>query len=92
MFSDKKNKYDMNSTNQIAERNIIGSNTTFVGEIISEGDFRIDGTVEGKIKTTARVIIGKKGVVKGELTCSNADIEGSVNGTLIVDQSIFFST
>lgn len=86
MFSDKKNKYDMNSTNQIAERNIIGSNTTFVGEIISEGDFRIDGTVEGKIKTTARVIIGKKGVVKGELTCSNADIEGSVNGTLIVDQ------
>lgn len=85
MFSDKKNNSN-NSSNQIAERNIIGSNTKFIGDIISDGDFRIDGTIEGTIKTSARIIIGKKGLIKGDVTCSNADIEGTVNGTLIVDQ------
>lgn len=85
MFSDKKNNSSA-STNQIAERNIIGSNTKFIGDIISDGDFRIDGTVEGTIKTSARIIIGKKGLIKGDVVCSNADIEGTVNGTLSVDQ------
>ncbi len=85
MFSDKRTKPNVNS-NQIAERNIIGSNTTFVGDIISEGDFRIDGTIEGTIKTSARIIIGKNGIIKGDVICSNADVEGTITGTLSVDQ------
>jgi len=85
MFSDKKNKSNDNS-NQIAERNIIGKNTTFIGDIISDGDFRIDGTIEGKIKTKGRLILGKQGLIKGNVSCNNADIEGTINGTLTVDQ------
>lgn len=85
MFSDKKNKPNNNS-NQMAERNIIGSNTTFVGDIVSEGDFRIDGTIEGTIKTSARIIIGKNGIIKGDVSCNNADIEGTIHGNLEVDQ------
>jgi cytoskeletal protein CcmA (bactofilin family) len=86
MFSDKKTRPNSNNSNQMAERNIIGSNTKFVGDIISDGDFRIDGTIEGTIKTTARIIIGKNGTVNGEMACSNADIEGTVNGKLTVDE------
>ncbi len=84
MFSDKSKTNT--SSNQIAERNIIGSNTTFVGDIISEGDFRIDGTIEGTIKTSARIIVGKNGIIKGDVTCSNADVEGTITGSLSVDQ------
>lgn len=81
MFSEKK----INPT-QVFERNIIGKNSSFVGDIKSEGDFRIDGKVEGKIKTSGRVVIGKDGFVEGTIDCSNADIEGKFSGNLNVDQ------
>ena len=84
MFSEKKSK--PNNTNQTAGRNILAKNTTFIGDIISEGDFRIDGTIEGSIKTAGRIIVGKAGVIKGKTTCTNADIEGSISGELTVKQ------
>ena len=79
MFSEKKDKEP-----QVSERNIIGKNTSILGDVISEGDFRIDGKVEGTIKTKGRVIIGKSGNVSGKIECNNADIEGKFSGELIV--------
>jgi len=86
MFSDKRNS--KNTTNTINERNIIGVNTTIKGDIILEGDFRIDGKIEGTVKTKGRIIIGKQGVIKGDAICHNADIEGTITGTLNVDDML----
>lgn len=83
MFSEKKSK--SSSTNPTGDRNIIGKNTTFVGDIISEGDFRIDGTIDGSIKTSGRIIVGKDGKIKGKTTCNNADVEGTITGELNVE-------
>ncbi|WP_440879679.1 bactofilin family protein [Tenacibaculum sp. C7A-26P2] len=68
----------------VSERNVIGGNTKIVGEIVSEGDFRIDGTLEGNIKTNGRIIIGEAGLVKGKAECTNADVEGKFAGDLQV--------
>lgn len=81
MFS-KDNK--KNNSNKVAERNIIGTNTTITGDINSEGDFRIDGTLEGTIKTSGRVVIGTAGFIKGKVECTNADVEGKFSGELLV--------
>ena len=80
MFTEKKEKQP-----QVLERNIIGKNTSIVGDVISEGDFRIDGKVEGAIKTAGRVVIGKSGSVSGKVECNNADIEGKFSGELVVN-------
>ena len=80
MFSEKKDKQP-----HILERNIIGKNTSIIGDIISDGDFRIDGKLEGTIKTTGRVVIGKTGTISGKVECSNADVEGNFSGELIVN-------
>jgi cytoskeletal protein CcmA (bactofilin family) len=79
MFSEKKDKQP-----QVLERNIIAKNTSIVGDVKSEGDFRIDGKVEGTIVTSGRVIIGKSGIVSGKVDCTNADIEGKFSGELNV--------
>ncbi|MGV6845252.1 MAG: bactofilin family protein [Lutibacter sp.] len=79
MFSDKKEK-----TNLSSERNVISKNTKIIGDIDSEGDFRIEGQVEGTIKTAGRVVIGDSGSVKGKVFCNNADIDGVFNGDLEV--------
>ena len=67
------------------ERNILAKNTKIVGDLSSEGDFRIDGVLEGTLETKGRVIIGLEGSVKGKVLCENADIEGKFSGELKVN-------
>ena len=62
------------------ERNVIAKNTTIVGDIKSDGDFRIDGALNGTLTTNGRVIIGAEGSIKGKVEATNADIEGTFSG------------
>jgi len=63
---------------------IIESSTKIVGDIFSEADFRIDGTVEGNITTSGKIVVGKSGKINGKINCSNADISGSISGKIEV--------
>lgn len=74
-----------NKTSKTMERNILAKNTTIVGDLTSEGDFRIDGCLEGSLSTSGRVIIGLEGVVTGNIDCNNAEIEGKFSGDLKVN-------
>lgn len=76
MFAEKKA-----NPNQ-PQRNVIGKTTAITGDISSEGDFRIDGKVDGNVKTSGRLIIGIDGIITGTIDCANADIEGKVSGKL----------
>lgn len=71
-----------------SERNKIGKNTSIVGDIKSDGDFRIDGTLEGALVTEGRVVIGSEGYIKGNVVCVNADIEGKFSGELRVSKTL----
>ena len=66
--------------------NRIEKNTVIKGDITSEADFRIDGKLEGDVKTSGKIVIGKDGVIKGKVECVNADIEGHFNGELFVTE------
>ena len=67
MFSNKEKTQKLTKM----EINVVAKNTSVVGNIFSEGDFRIDGTLEGNIKTKGRVIIGIDGLVKGKIESKN---------------------
>lgn len=54
------------------------------GGVASDSDFRIDGIIDGTIKTTGKIIVGKNGHLLGKAECINADIEGHFNGELHV--------
>jgi len=62
----------------------IDKNTIFKGSISAKTDIRIDGTVEGDVNTTGKVIFGKEAKVMGTVLCGNADIEGTFDGELTV--------
>ncbi|NND16568.1 MAG: polymer-forming cytoskeletal protein [Eudoraea sp.] len=82
MFSDNKKPRAMNELG--GQPNRIERNTKIKGDIVSEADFRIDGKLDGNVKTSGKVVIGKGGYIHGKVECVNADIEGSFNGELIV--------
>ena len=66
----------------------IENSTSIKGDIISEGDFRIDGTLDGNIKTNGKIVIGKEGLVKGGISCNKADVEGKIKGNLFVSETL----
>ncbi|MDG1659914.1 MAG: polymer-forming cytoskeletal protein [Winogradskyella sp.] len=81
MLSNKKNKSTMDTSSQ---QNVIAQGTKIVGDIESKGPFRIDGTIQGNIKTDGKVVVGKSGNIKGTLQAVNVDIEGQFSGKLIL--------
>ena len=79
-----KNKTTMQNSSESNKIDIIEKSTKIVGEITSKADFRIDGSVEGKIVTSGKVVIGEEGSVIGRIDCSNSDIAGSMDGIIDV--------
>lgn len=65
-----------------SQQNIIAQGTKIVGDITSSGAFRIDGTIDGNVKTPGKVVVGKSGLIKGTLQGENADFEGKFSGKL----------
>src|SRR5258708_37360823 len=63
---------------------LIGAGTSMKGDITSNGDLRIDGTLVGNIHCSAKVVIGANGVVEGDINGQQADIMGKVTGTITV--------
>ena len=73
MFNKKKNMMKNNITE--SKPNNIVSGTTIKGEVITNGDFRIDGTLIGSINCKGKIVIGQTGTIEGEVICQNADID-----------------
>lgn len=93
MFTD--NKKDKQTMENQSSQNIIAKGTKIVGDFNSVGDFRIDGTVEGNIKTSGKLVVGKEGFIKGAIQGTDAYFEGkfsgklSLSGTLTLKSSAF---
>ncbi len=82
MFNNKNKTEMSNSANNGNGATLIGAGTTLKGDIKSNNDLRIDGTVIGNINCNAKIIIGTSGVVEGDITGNQADIVGKVSGNI----------
>ena len=65
---------------------IIAAGTTLKGDISSNGDIRIDGSLQGNIQCQAKVVIGANGSDDGDISGQQADIMGKVSGTIKVKE------
>ena len=66
----------------------ISAGSTIKGEITSPNDIRIDGTFEGKVVSQAKVVVGEKAVIKGDIVCSNCDFWGRINGNFYMKDTL----
>ncbi len=71
------------NTNKI---NMISVGTTIEGNIISSENIRFDGTLIGNLNTKGKVFIGQTGKVSGEIHCRNCEVEGTIDGKVVVDE------
>ena len=68
--------------------NALTNGSKIVGKIFADSDFRIDGEVEGTITCNGKVVIGQKGFLKGSISCVNAEIIGTVEGDIVVTETL----
>jgi cytoskeletal protein CcmA (bactofilin family) len=84
MFNGKSKSDGLGEAPVATSTSLIGAGTNMKGDITSNGDLRIDGTLIGNIHCTAKVVIGANGVVLGDINGQMADIMGKVTGTIKV--------
>ena len=80
-----KNKTEMQPEKTTTSGNgttLISTGTTLKGDISSNSDLRIDGTIVGNITSSAKIVIGANGVVEGDINGNQADIVGKVSGNI----------
>lgn len=86
MFTDAKKTRPQQGL--LSQQNTIAQGTIFEGDLKSEGDFRIEGLIQGTLITKGKVVIGSTGKIDGSLSCKNADIEGGFKGKLTVQETL----
>lgn len=82
MFNKEKNTTPEKFVNISAT--LISAGTVLQGDLRSEADLRIDGTIHGNVISSAKIVVGPTGFVEGNIQGSQADITGKVVGNIIV--------
>jgi cytoskeletal protein CcmA (bactofilin family) len=65
---------------------LISAGTLIKGDVKSENDLRIDGTIQGNVITASKIVIGPSGLVEGNIFANGADITGKVVGNIEVKE------
>ena len=68
------------------EINLIGSGTTVNGDVMCDGDIRVDGKLNGSIKTKGKVVVGSTGLIDGDVECKNAEVSGELKAKITVSE------
>ncbi|TFG91192.1 MAG: polymer-forming cytoskeletal protein [Candidatus Atribacteria bacterium] len=76
----------MGETENTNKINMIGVGTTIEGSINSNENIRFDGNLIGNLNTKGKVFIGQSGTVTGEIRCKNCEVEGVVDGKIVVEE------
>jgi cytoskeletal protein CcmA (bactofilin family) len=79
---------DQAATQTAASISIIAQGTKVVGDCETDGTVRIEGIVEGKVRAGKAVVVGKDGVVKGDIATQDAVIGGHVTGTVVAESRL----
>lgn len=80
----KREDYNQNSTPET----VVGATVKIEGDLISEGDIRIDGLVTGKIKTTKNLYVGSMAKIEADVDAGNAVLAGVVKGDIKVREHL----
>ena len=82
------NKNQKLHTDLLGKTNRIVEGTIINGDIISQADFRLDGSLIGNFQSEGKIVIGPAGSVIGDILCKNADIEGKFEGKIEVVETL----
>ena len=66
----------------------VDSGCTLKGELEFSNSFRVDGRIEGTIRSRSELVIGEDGTVEGEIDVARCLVGGSVRGTIKASEKL----
>ncbi|MBR5076880.1 MAG: polymer-forming cytoskeletal protein [Bacteroidales bacterium] len=73
---------NVNSVSRIAQ------GAAIKGDLSAPTDIRVDGSVDGTLRSEGRVVAGESARLSGKLFCVNADIWGRMDGDIYVKEML----
>ncbi|MBL7788244.1 MAG: polymer-forming cytoskeletal protein [Chitinophagales bacterium] len=62
--------------------NLVGKGTEIIGNLVCNGDIRIDGSLKGNIKTPHKIVTGPSSEIIGDIQIGSGIIGGIVRGNI----------
>ncbi len=70
------------------QNNMIGKGTVINGDLETHGNIRIDGQINGNVKSKAKIVLGKGSKITGNIFSVNAEVQGEVKGNLEISETL----
>lgn len=67
---------------------IIGPGMRVIGDCETDGTLRIEGRVEGTVRASKAVVVGKDGSVEGDVLTQDAIVGGRINGKIVAESRL----
>ncbi|HEX8432354.1 MAG TPA: polymer-forming cytoskeletal protein [Longimicrobium sp.] len=67
---------------------IIGPGMVIVGDLVTDGNVRIEGEIRGTVRAGKSVVVGREGLVDGDILTQDAVIGGKVRGTVLAQSRL----
>jgi cytoskeletal protein CcmA (bactofilin family) len=85
MFKGNKEKLMLDGPENL---NRLGAGTELNGDIATQTSMRVDGIIVGNVSCGGKLVLGQKGLITGNITVKQAEIEGTVQGDLKVTETL----
>jgi len=86
MFKNKQE--NMAAQDASNSSNIIGKGTVVKGDIETFGNIRIEGKINGSVKSKSKIALGQSSFVEGNIVAQNAELSGEVKGVVEVSDQL----
>jgi cytoskeletal protein CcmA (bactofilin family) len=80
------NSFTSNTNTNTNTMDSIAEGTVFTGNITASKGIKINGVIKGSVTCNGKVIVGKSGIIEGEIKCLNAEIEGVLKSAITVKE------
>ncbi|MFC0262341.1 bactofilin family protein [Fontibacter flavus] len=87
MFNKQEEK--KSAVEMVNSSNVISKETKIKGDIEAQGNIRIEGVVEGQVKSKSKIVIGDSALIKGNLSTVEAEISGKVEGEVSCSEILY---
>ncbi len=74
-----------------AAETVVGTSVKLKGNLRSDGDITVDGSVNGEIKTKGTVNIGPNAHIIANVNAKNVNISGTVQGNVVANEKLSIS-
>ncbi len=71
---------------------VVGPSVKIQGDLNSEGNIRIEGSVSGKVKTSQSVHVGEAAKIVADIHAGNAIIAGELQGNLKISSNLILQS